>query len=183
MKYSRKKYVPICCGFDTYKCNHEEYYCYYEEATWDKYGLHYIIHDSTRAIEEVCLKGKKYSKPPFAFNSYEEMMEQSEQYSRAVYFANNKGNIRKEAVYLMLDLDENGVLRSDPHDFDGYVSKRGTIFNITSEGTRDGKKWFKLTEEDKHLVFPDIVKAATYVEEHYGKWASSHYLKNRPGCY
>lgn len=60
--------------------------------------------------------------------------------------------------------------------------KRGTIFNITSEGTYDGKKWFRLTEEDKRLVFPDIAKAATYIEEHYGHWACSHYLKSRYEC-
>lgn len=91
------------------------------------------------------------------------------------------GNIRKEAVYLILDLDENGVLRSDPFDFDGYVTKRGTVFIITGDGAHDGKKLFKLADEDKHLVFPDIVKAADYVQKHYGDWAMYHYLKNRPG--
>lgn len=43
------------------------------------------------------------------------------------------GDIRKEAVYLLLDLDEDGNLVSDPMSFEGFVSKRGTVFNITSD--------------------------------------------------
>ena len=70
----------------------------------------------------------------------------------------------------------------DPHDFDGYVTKHGSIFKITSRGTNDGSKNIKLTDENKHLVFPNIVKAADYVQEKYGDWAMFHYLKNRPGA-
>ena len=183
MIHSRKKYVPTFFGFNNYECKHEDFYCYYEEAIWNKYGLHFTIHDNSGQEEDICIKGKKHSKPPYAFNSYEEMMIQTEKHARGTYMADQVGNIRKKAVYLILDLDKNGILRSDPYDFDGYVSKRGTIFNITSEGTYNGKKWFKLKEEDKHLVFPDIVKAATYIEKHYGHWACSHYLKNIPGNY
>lgn len=44
---------------------------------YDKYGLHYTI-DLGDWHEEVHLKGKRYGKPPFAFDTYEEMMEQTE---------------------------------------------------------------------------------------------------------
>ena len=181
MRYSRKKYVPTFVGFNNYKCKHDDFYCYYEEAIWDKYGLHYTIHESNGRTEEVCLKGRRYSKPPYAFNSYEEMMEQTEMYSRACHVAHKVGNIRKEAVFLVLDLDENGVLHSDPFSLDGNVSKRGTVFNITGSGKYEGGKRFKLTQENKHLVFPNIGKAADYVYERYGRWAMSHYLKSFPG--
>lgn len=182
MKYRKKKYVPVFVGFDGCNYEHEKFYCYYEEAVWDKYGLHYTLHDSTGPIENVHLKGKRYSKPPYAFNSYEEMMEQAEKYSRAIGVAGDVGNIRKKAVFLILDLDKNGVLCSDPHDFDGYVSKRGTVFNITSDGTYNGKKSFRLTEENKHLVFPNMKKAADYIQENYGNWVMFHYLKSFPGA-
>ena len=178
MKHSKKKYIPYAYGFDNYK--HKNFVCYYAEGSWDKYGLHYTI-DYLGDIEEVHLKGKRYSKPPYAFNSYEEMMKEFEIYARAIEVANDVGDIRKKAVYLILDLDENGVLHSDPFSLDGYVSKRNTVFHITGDGTRDGKKSFKLTEENKHLVFPDMGKAADYITEHYGSWAMFHYLKSFPG--
>lgn len=175
MKYTRKKWVPVSFGFDGNNYEQDKFYCYFEEATWNKYGLHYVLHDSTGSLEYVHLKGKRYSKPPYAFNSYDEMMKMTEKYARAKYAADN---IRKDAVYLLLDLDDNGRLLSDPFDFKGYVSQRGTIFHITGDGFHNGEKSFILTQKDKHLVFSDIAKAARYVDEHYGWWACTHYLKN-----
>lgn len=178
MKHRKKKLVPTFFGFDSYGCEHEKFYCYYEEAVWDKYGLHYILRDDTGRMEKIHLKGKRYSKPPYAFISYEKMLNQTEKYARAVQVASNAGDIRKKAIYLILDLDEEGNLLADPCSFDGYVSARGSKFNITGDGSCDGKKWFKLTEKDKHLVFPNISKAAFYIEKHYSADACFHYLKS-----
>ena len=41
-------------------------------------------------------------------------------------------------------------------------------------------KKFVLTDKNKHLVFSDMGKAATYLHEKYGWWACVHYLKNHP---
>jgi len=178
--YKREKFIPTFYGFDDYEC--KNFYCYWEKGVYDKYGLHYTV-NFTNGSEEVHLKGKRYSNPPFSFNTYEDMMETMERLSRVYKAAKKVGNIRRKAVYLILDLDEDGNLCSDPCGFDGFVSKRGTVFNITSAGNYDGKKRFQLTNENKHLVFPDIAKAAQYVEDNYGRWAASHYLKSYPGNY
>lgn len=184
MLYKKKKYIPYFSGFNGFSpYKHEDFYCYYAEGFWDKYGLHYTFEysDGKNVIkEEIHKKGKRYSKPPYAFNSYEEMMIETEKYERSLCVANDIGDIRKEAVYLILDLDENGILLNDAHSFDGYVSKRGTIFNITNSGYYDGKKSFALTDKNRHLVFSDIKKAADYIMQHYGDWAMFHYLKNFP---
>lgn len=183
LKHRKKKFVPIFWFFDKENRTEENpsgFYCYWEEGIWDKYGLHYTEHNGDKT-EEIHLKGKRFCKPPYAYNSYEEMMKMSEYYEKSAEAVCDMGNIRREAVYLILDLDEDGTLHQDPCSFDGYVSKRGTVFNITSSGNYDGKKSFALTDENKHLVFPDIGKAAKYVSEHYGDWAMFHYLKNIPG--
>lgn len=177
-KKNKKKYIPVFCGFN--RCHNKDFYCYYEEGVYDKYGLHFTTDLCNGYIEKRDLKGKKYGKPPYSFNTYEEMMKKSEELYRACAIAEGIGNIRKKAVYIILELDENGKPLYDAHSFDGYVSKRGTVFNITSSGTYNGKKRFTLRDEDKHLVFSDIVKAACYIEENYGHWAASHYLKSFP---
>ena len=175
--YQQKKFIPYCWGFgNSYK--KEDFYCYWGEGVYDKYGLHYTI-DLGDWHEEVHLKGKRYGKPPFAFDTYEEMMEQTEKRTRTKAMVEDLGDIRKEAVYLLLDLDEDGNLVSDPMSFEGFVSKRGTVFNITSDGTYDGKKRFTLTQENKYLVFPDNGDEVSYIREKYGHWAASHYIKNR----
>ena len=108
------------------------------------------------------------------------MMKRNETLAKAMKTVDDMGNIRKKAVYLILDLDANGNLVSDPCDFEGYVTKKRTVFNITSSGTYDGKKRFVLTDKNEHLVFADMGKAATYLHEKYGWWACVHYLKNHP---
>ncbi|MEE1255630.1 MAG: hypothetical protein UHN47_03845 [Lachnospiraceae bacterium] len=179
-RYAKTKYIPTFYGFNDYE--KKDFYCYWEVGVYDKYGLYYTI-NFTNETEDVHLKGKKYGKPPYAFNSYKEMMEKMEQFAKDRATATSLGDIRRKAVYLILDLDEDGNLRSDPCDFDGFVSKRGTVFNITGDGAYDGKKRFELTDKNKHLVFPGIAKAATYVRENYGRWAASHYLKSHPANY
>lgn len=183
LKHRKKKFIPIYWFYDE-ECQTEDnpsgFCCYFEEGIWDKYGLHYNEHNRDKT-EVIHLKGKRYSKRPYAYNSYEEMMKVTEYYAKSAKTANDVGNIRREAIYLILELDQEGNLLYDPHSFDGYVSKRGTVFNITSSGNYGGKKSFALTDKNKHLVFTDIGKAAVYVRQHYGKWAMFHYLKSFPG--
>lgn len=181
MKYSRKKFVPLLWEFNENEKtddNPSSFICYYIEGIWDKYGLHYSTYDMDNSTEIVHRKDKKYSKPPYSFNNFNEMMKKMEIYAKAIETVEDMGNIRKEAIYLILDLDSNGNLRSDPMDFKGYVSKRGTLFTITSDGNYDGKKTFIIEDEDRNLIFPDIGKAAEYIYKNYGWWACSHYLKN-----
>lgn len=182
MKHCKKKFIPTAWFFDVENQTDENpsgFFCYYEEGVWDKYGLHYIEHNGNE-IEHIHRKSKKYGRPPYAFNNYDEMMKQTETLAKAMNTVDDMGNIRKEAVYLILDLDANGNLVSDPCDFEGYVTKKRTVFNITSSGTYDGKKRFVLTDKNEHLVFADMGKAATYLHEKYGWWACVHYLKNHP---
>lgn len=184
MKHSKKKFVPTFWFFD--KSNQTEdnpdgFFCYYAEGIWDKYGLHYTDHIDINCTEEVHLKGKKYCKPPYAYNSYEDMIRQTEKYAKTLEMISNMGNAKKEAVYLLLDLDEDGILRSDPFSIDGYVGKRGTIFYIRDGCYHGGDTKIELTEENRHLVFPDIAKAADYIHKKYGWWACVHYLKGFPG--
>ena len=179
----RKKYVPIFV-FGNYLDENSEHYdfgCYYVTGTYDKYGLRFIndIYDESEP-EIVRLKGARYSRPPFAYNTYEEMMLDTKKRRQAEIAAENSGNTKKEAEFLCLSLDEEGYLKTTPHSFKGYVTKHGRIFRITSSGTYNGSKNIPLTEENKHLVFPDIKKAAEYVEENYGHYACSHYLKSFP---
>ena len=180
MNYCKKKIIPTAWFFDVENQTDENpygFFCYYEEGIWDKYGLHYIEHNGNE-IEHIHRKGKKYGRPPYAFNNYDEMMKQTETLAKAMKTVDDMGNIRTKAVYLILDLDANGNLVSDPCDFEGYVTKKRTVFNITSSGTYDGKKRFVLTDKNEHLVFADMGKAATYLHEKYGWWACVHYLKN-----
>ena len=175
---TRKKYIPLVYGSDG--PDDENFYCYYVEGTYNKYGLRYTddLAYNTEPVN-IFLKGKRYSRPPFAYDSYEDMMNDTKKRHIAQKAAEDAGNVKKEAVFLVLDLDEDGNLRSDPWDFDGYVTKHNSIFRITGDGHYDGGKNIPLTSENRHLVFSDIKKAATYVDDNYGEWAMFHYLKNR----
>lgn len=174
--YQQEKFVPHIWGFnDNFK--KEGFYCYWEKGVYDKHGLRYTT-DLGNCHEEVHLKGKRYSKPPYAFDAYEEMMEYMEKWTYTKVMVEDLGDIRKEAIFLILEYSKDGYLY-DPMCFEGFVSKRGTVFNITSRGTYDGKKRFAITEENKHLVFPDNGEAVRYLEKNYGPSAASHYIKNR----
>ena len=180
--YKKIKFIPTFYGF----CNNyekKEFYCYWEKGIYDKYGLHYATNNNSETVEKVTLKGKRYARPPYSFNTYDEMMKETEKLAQAHVTVAALGNIRRTAVFLILDLDEYGNLLHDACGFDGFVNKRGTIFNITSDGTYDGKKKIVLTSENRHLVFPNIAKAAQYVHDNYGRWAASHYLKSYPAIY
>ena len=170
MKRNKKtmKYIPELWWYEGE--DGTELTCIYVIGYYDKYGLHYQHSDNAPYNNEnVRLKGKKYRKAPFAFDSHDKMIEGLKEFDARTKRLEEKGDIRKEAVYLCLDLDEDGVLKSDPFDMRGYVSKRGTIFNIVDDAWIDGnKKRFKLTKDDKKLVFPDFGKAADYVLKNYG---------------
>ncbi len=178
---TRKKYIPLVYGSDG--PGDENFYCYYVEGLYNKYGLRYTddLAYNTEPVN-IHLKGKRYSRPPFAYNSYEDMMNDTKKRHIAHKATENAGNVKKEAVFLVLDLDEDGNLRSDPWDHDGYVTKHNSIFRITSDGHYDGGKTIRLTDQNRHLIFSDVKKAATYVSDNYGEWAMFHYLKNRPGA-
>ena len=175
----RKKFVPIAYFGDDY--DPEYFQCLYVMGTYDKYGLKFTndIYDESEP-EIVRLKGARYNRPPFAYNTYDEMMLDTKKRRQTEIAAEHSGNTKKEAEFLCLNLDEDGYLKTTPHSFKGYVTKHGRIFRITSSGTYNGSKNIPLTEENKHLVFPDIKKAAEYVEENYGHYACSHYLKSFP---
>lgn len=176
MKYQKRKYVPTLYGFDSDK----NFYCDYEEAIWNKYGLNYTMANDFVDVEQVYLKGKKYNKPPYCFNSYKEMLKKMERYARAIQTVEDKGNIRENAVYLILEINEDGMLLSDLHSINGYVAKKGTIFFIQDEFYRGDKTKIELSDQNKQFVFPDFGKTALYLEKTYGHWACSHYLKNLP---
>lgn len=62
MKYCKKKFIPTAWFFDVKNQTDEnpyDFFCYYEEGIWDKYGLHYIEHNGNE-IEHIHRKGKKY---------------------------------------------------------------------------------------------------------------------------
>ncbi len=179
----RKKYVPVCVFGEQIDENGElcDFGCYYVIGTYDKYGLKYID-DTEYGVEPKIRhrKGVRFSRPPFAYNTYEEMMSDWKKRALAIQVAQNCGNTKKEAVFLCLTFDDEGYLDETPHSLKGYVTKHGSIFRITSSGSYNGSKNIPLTDENKHLVFPDIKKAAEYVEENYGHYACSHYLKSFP---
>ncbi len=181
MKKNKKviKYIPELWWFiDDDKT---ELACIYAIGYYDKYGLHYKHSDNAPYnSEDVHLKGKRYRKAPYAWDSYEEMIQDLKDIANRAEMIERMGDIRKEAIYLVLDINENGDLKCDPCDIHGYVSKRGTIFNIVDEMVDcTGESRFKLTDKDKRLVFPNLYKAATYVFDNYGDWAGYHYLKSR----
>ena len=173
------KYIPYAWWFEDY--NKTELVCMYEVGYYDKYGLHYKNpHTNSNKHEEVHLKGRQYRQKPFAWDSYDEMIRDLKQIAIRNEMIEDMGNIRKKAIYLVLDIDRDGNLKHDACDIHGYVSKRGTVFNVVdsyAEGIH--KKQIELTDENKHLIFPSISKAAKYVFENYGDWAGNHYLKSR----
>lgn len=181
MKKKKKKikFVPQVWWFEDEEKSDEGFVCIYSVGYADKYGLHYVP-DKNGPEEQVptTLKGNRFKRAPYAFNSYDDMINNCKATTRRDEMIESIGDIKKEAVYLSLDLDKNGVLLHDPSHCEGYVTKHGTVFNVTSNGDRYGKKRFRLTKEDKKFVFPSIEKAAAYVFENYGDWAGFHYLKN-----
>ena len=179
---SRIKYVPIAYSYDQETVENDmEPSCFvYETGTFDKYGLHYIDHSSEEP-KFVRLKGKKYGKAPYSYNSYEEMMDGCRKIWNAEHTAEIAARTRKTALFLVV-ADENETW-FDPHHLEGFVTNHGTMFRITSSGTHNGEKWIRITDENRHLIFSDMVKAADYVYENYGLFAMNHYLKNIPGVF
>lgn len=92
-KKFKKKYIPVFCGFD--KWHYKDFYCYYEEGIYNKYGLHITTDLCNGYVERRNFKGKKYGKPPYSFNTYEEMMKKCDEFYRACAIAEDIRNLRK----------------------------------------------------------------------------------------
>lgn len=164
--YEKDKYILHGVS----KCSDKQYIFDYTLGYSDKYGFHY--RDSAGNMVRIKNKNRKN-----IFNSIEEMEKAGISYYT---FKDAYHDLREEAYLLELKNDGKDVL-TDLDLKEGFVSNRGTIFNVTSvrhdsEGfvvkkiDITNKKWYK--------VFNDDSEAMKYVEKQYGKDAA-HYLYKR----
>ena len=212
----RKKYCPI---WSSDEMGDDFFVCAYYIGIYDKYGLKCIskelLGDHTYSTNEYTenripipqreveprlrhRKGVRFSKPPYAYNSFKEMIDAKERRIKNWDLLHEIGDVRKEAFYLVIEIDEETGIYYDPYHFKGRVIKRGTVFVMEHKAEEYyscddpdydylcsmipdlpyEERTIEITDENRHLIFPNESKAFDYIREEYGSWMASHYLKN-----
>lgn len=147
----------------------EQYEFHYSKGYSDKYGFHY--YDNTGNIVHIKNKNKHN-----IFNSKEAMEKAG---ILAYTFRNTYHDLRYKAFCLEFKYENDTLV--DLNFEEGFISKRGIIFNVTSmwhDSERFVVRKIDITNKEYYKVFNDESEAVKFVKEHYGENAA-HYLYKR----